>query len=121
MNGTMVLLRIVHIVCGVYWVGTVFFVAQFLEPIVRGAGPGGAPVIQGLQARKYFAFMPSIAGLSILSGAVMMWIDSSGFSAAWMASRPGMGFSTGALFAIAGLSVGMAVLRPAGERMQALM
>jgi hypothetical protein len=121
MNGTMLLLRVVHIVCGVYWAGTIFFIAQFLEPVVRGAGPAGAPVMQGLRARGYFAIMPSIAGISILSGAIMMWLDSSGFSAAWMSSRPGMGFSTGALFAIAGLIVGVAVLRPAGERMEAVM
>jgi hypothetical protein len=121
MNGTMLLLRVIHIACGVYWAGTAFFVAQFLEPVVRGAGPAGAPVMLGLQARKYFAIMPAIAGLSILSGAIMMWIDSSGFSAAWMSTRPGMGFSAGALFAIAGLIVGVSVLRPAGDQMQAVM
>jgi hypothetical protein len=117
----MLVLRVTHVVCGVYWAGTVFFVAQFLEPVVRGAGPAGGTIMQGLQARKYFAIMPSIAGLTILSGAAMMWIDSSGFNAAWMGSRLGMGLSTGALFAIAGLIVGVRVLRPAGEQMMALM
>jgi hypothetical protein len=121
MNGLMLVLRVTHVVCGVYWAGTVFFVAQFLEPVVRGAGPAGGTIMQGLQARKYFAIMPSIAGLTILSGAAMMWIDSSGFNAAWMGSRLGMGLSTGALFAIAGLIVGVRVLRPAGEQMMALM
>jgi hypothetical protein len=120
MNGLMLVLRVTHVVCGVYWAGTVFFVAQFLEPVVRGAGPAGGTIMQGLQARKYFAIMPSIAGLTILSGAAMMWIDSSGFNAAWMGSRLGMGLSTGALFAIAGLIVGVRVLRPAGEQMMAL-
>ena len=76
MNATVILLRLVHILCGVYWAGTIFFIAHFLEPVVRGAGPAGAPIMQGLQSRGYFAIMPAIAVLTLLSGGTLLWMDS---------------------------------------------
>ena len=120
MNATIIILRVLHILCGVYWVGTVFFIAQYFEPIVRGMGPAGAPIIQGLQARGYFSKMPIIAVITVLSGVGLLYIDSSGFSAAWMSSLTGVGLSIGALFGVAGLGVGLSVMRPTTVRMAKL-
>ena len=38
-------LRIAHIVTGAFWVGTVIFLAAFLLPSLRAAGPAAGPVM----------------------------------------------------------------------------
>ncbi len=120
MNAAMVVLRVVHIGCAVYWAGTMFFLATFLEPTTRAIGPAAAPVMQGLEQRGYFTVMPIIAVIAILSGATMLWIDSTGFSPAWMGSRAGMAYSTGGLAAVVALGIGLGVMRPTMLRVGAL-
>ena len=39
MHALQLVLRLVHIVFGVFWVGAAFFLAMFLEPSIRAAGP----------------------------------------------------------------------------------
>ena len=39
--GIILLLRVLHIVGGVFWVGTAVFIAAFLGPSLRAAGPAG--------------------------------------------------------------------------------
>lgn len=121
MNAFVIVLRIVHIGFGVFWAGTVLFIATYLEPTTRELGPGAAPVMQGLDRRGLFTTMPVIALIAILSGATLFWIDSAGFNPAWMGSRPGMAFSIGGLAAILALGVGFTVMRPAMMKMGALM
>ena len=52
MDITMVVMRTVHILLGVFWAGTFFFVVLFLEPSVRAAGLDGAKVMKGIQERR---------------------------------------------------------------------
>jgi len=120
MNAAMVVLRVVHIGCAVFWGGTMFFFATYLEPTTRGLGPAAAPVMQGLEKRGYFTVMPIIAAIAILSGATMLWIDSAGFSPAWMGSRAGMAYSTGGLAAVVALGIGLGVMRPTMLKVGAL-
>ncbi len=49
MNLLIVLLRLVHIVLGVLWVGMIAFMVVFLTPALRDAGPDGAKVMMALQ------------------------------------------------------------------------
>ncbi len=41
MHAVMIALRLLHILLGVFWAGTLFFIVTFLEPSVRAAGPEG--------------------------------------------------------------------------------
>src|SRR5512132_1177730 len=41
-------LRFTHIVVGVFWVGTIVFVAFYLLPTMRAVGPAAGPVMQEL-------------------------------------------------------------------------
>jgi hypothetical protein len=54
--------------------------------------------------------------LTVLSGLRLMWITSGGFSSAYFATAPGMGFGTAAGAAILALLLGMLVSRPAAMR-----
>ena len=89
MTGELLVLRLVHIVGGMIWVGTGVFNSFFLMPTLAQAGPAAGQVIAGLQKRRLFTFLPVVALLTILSGVRLMQITSAGFSPAWFASTPG--------------------------------
>ena len=120
MNSVMILLRLIHIVCGVFWAGALIFIATFLEPSVRAVGPEGGRVMLAIIRRRYLDIMPAIALLTILSGLAMMWKVSGGFSPEWMRSRYAMTLSLGASFALLAFIIGVFALRPAALRVSRL-
>ncbi len=121
MDLVVVILRLIHIVCGVFWAGTLMFVAIFLEPSVRAAGPNGASVMKGLLDRGYLTVMPVVAGLTILSGIDLMRRASGGFAGAWFASRLGLTLTIGAVAALIAFIIGVGVMRPAVLRVGRLL
>ena len=73
MDPLLIVLRVVHVVGGVFWGGAILFVVHFLEPAVRDAGPDGAKVMQALQKRRYLDVMPVVAALTVVSGYWLYW------------------------------------------------
>jgi len=112
----MLLLRVIHILCGVYWAGALFFVATFLEPSVRAAGPDGAKVMQSIMQRRFLDIMPAVALLTILSGIELYRRVSGGFAVAWITSGHGTSITVGAVAALVAFTIGVSVLRPAAKR-----
>lgn len=109
-------LRAVHIVCGVYWAGTMFFMATLLQPSVADSGPEGGKVMRSLMRRRFFEIIPAMAILTILSGVELFRRVSGGFASAWFASRPGASLTVGALAALVAFTIGMTVMRPSAKR-----
>jgi uncharacterized membrane protein len=120
MNVELVVLRVIHIYGGIVWAGTTLFVAFFLLPAMGLAGPAGAPVMGALVKRKLFTIIPIVAVITMLAGLRMLWLVSGGFSTQYFASRGGMTYATGAVFALAAFVVFMTVNHPAIGRMMAL-
>jgi uncharacterized membrane protein len=117
----MAVLRIIHIVAGVFWVGSVIFVAVILLPTLQAVGPSAGPVMEHLvQVRRLPARLMIAMALVILSGIALYWKDSDGFRSPWMRSGPGTVFGIGAVLAIASGLVGMTVSAPASRRMATL-
>jgi uncharacterized membrane protein len=111
-------LRILHIVVGVFWVGTVVFMAAFLTPSVRAAGPGGGAVFQQLMGvRRLPLWIMGAMVVTLLSGLGLYWRDSAGFQSAWLASGPGKVFGLGGAVAIGASILGLAVNMRAGRRL----
>ena len=113
MDFLLITARLVHIVLGAFWVGTMVFNAFFLGPSVRDAGPDGAKVMGALMRRRFMDVMPAVAGLTILSGLWLYWKMSNGFQSAYLHSAGGMTFALGGLLAITAFGLGLAVVRPA--------
>jgi len=105
--------RVLHVFLGVFWAGTLIFVATFLGPSVRDAGPDGAKVMAGLMRRRFLDIMPAVAVLTVLSGFYLYWRVSGGFQAEWMGSATGMTYGIGAVAALVALGLGLGILRPA--------
>jgi hypothetical protein len=115
-----IVLRLVHVLGGIFWVGSVTFNGVFLLPTLAGLGPAAGPVMAGLQRRRMPTVLPVVAVLTMLSGLRLLQLTSAGFSAEYFASGPGIAYSLGGLAAIAGFAVGMAFTRPAMLRAAAL-
>lgn len=114
----MIILRLIHILSGVFWVGSVIFVARFLVPAVRDSGPGGPAVMQQLtQVRGLPRALIGAALFTILSGIGLYAIDSGGFQSAWLASRQAMIFGLGGVLAIATFILGLLVNAPVGNQL----
>jgi uncharacterized membrane protein len=113
----LILLRLLHILGGVFWAGTLIFVALFLEPSVREAGPDGAKVMQALLRRKYLIILPLVALITIVAGILLLQRVSGGFDPLFMRSRTGMALSIGGGVAILAFLIGVLVMRPAVMRL----
>ncbi len=120
MTAEIIVLRLVHVLGGIFWVGSVTFNAAFLLPTLAALGPAAGPVMAGLQRRRMTTVLPTVAVLTILSGLRLLQVGSAGFAGDYFASGPGIAYSVGGLLAIAGFAVGMGFTRPAMARAGAL-
>ena len=109
-------LRLIHIILGVFWAGAIFFLVLFLAPAVQRAGPGGGKVMGEINEARFFQIMPLVALVTILSGAWLLWILTGGFEPDFMGSPWGISLSVGALAAIIAFVIGVFVMRPATTR-----
>lgn len=112
MDVYMVVLRIVHVLAGVFWVGagvTTFF---FVQPAAREMGPAAGPFMTHLAERKRLPeVMLGASGLTILAGLLMYWQVSDGFDADWIGSTYGLTITIGALTAIVAGGLGGPMVR----------
>ena len=113
-------LRLLHILSGVFWVGAVLFTARFLMPSLRAAGPAAGAVMAQLGQRRMPLVMMSTAFVTIASGIWLMLIDAAGAVGAWMRSGPGRTFALGGALAIITLVLGMTINMPAANRVAAI-
>ena len=116
----LLVLRLIHVVGGIVWVGSTFFSFIWLLPSVVKAGPAGGQVMVNLQKRHFMTVLPIVAILTMLSGVRLMQIVSSGFSAAYFRTPTGRGFAISALLSILAFLVGITVSRPATVRIAKL-
>lgn len=117
----LLVLRLIHILCGVLWAGWAFSLAMFIEPAGRAAGPAGGAFMQALTGKTKLVTVMTIAPiLVIVSGLWMLWIVSGGFDSAWVASLHGQATLLGSILGLAGFFYGMLMVRPLAQRMGAL-
>jgi uncharacterized membrane protein len=107
---TLIALRILHIVTGVFWAGAVFFIVSFLLPTFKAVGPDAGKVFAELRRRNMFNWIPAIALVTIITG-LWMYMLRMGTAANWAASREAMALGGGAVSAILALLIGTFVMR----------
>ena len=102
------LLRIVHIGAGAFWFGGVMMMAFFIAPTLREMGDAGPKFVAYLVRNlKFTTRMMAAAGLTVLAGFSLYWIDSQGFSSNWMRSGAGTGFGIGGVFGAVAFTYGI--------------
>ena len=117
MRAEFLVLRFVHIIAGIVWVGSGIFAAFFLIPALAANRQLMPAVMEGLQKRRVFIIVPTAGLLTILAGIRLLWIDSAGFAESYMQTGPGRAFSIGGTAAIIALLLQVFVARPAGVRL----
>jgi uncharacterized membrane protein len=121
-DASMVFLRIVHIVTGVIWVGSLFVVVVFVQPSAATLGAAGAPFMSELRRRRFVDVVFIDAVFTVVAGAFLYWHDWHTYPsfADWIDSSFGRALTVGALLAISGLGVAALVTRPTIVRLVSL-
>lgn len=117
MDILMVILRLIHIFAGVFWVGATFTLVRFIAPTVTSTGEVGQQFMAHMTSRTKFSQMMGLAGtLSLLSGLIMYYII---FFDRDVAINSGYGISmtVGAIFGFVTLVLGFAIQFRAIARM----
>ena len=92
-----IILRLVHIFGGVYWVGASFFMMTILGPAAAATGETGKQFMQHLSLRSRMSdFIGAAAALTFISGFALYWWLSD-FSMGWISSPYGLTLTLGAI------------------------
>jgi len=120
-SALMVILRLIHILGGVFWVGTVFFLAWFLLPANKTTGQAGLVVMQDvMMRRKLSVYLMAAMGLTILSGLLMYGRTIMITNGEWAHTTMAKVLGFGALCGIVGGGLGGSVSKATGLRMAAI-
>lgn len=113
MTTLVIVLRLIHIIGGVFWVGTALAMAFFVAPTVGATAEAGQKFMSHLLTQTRFTLTLIISGVStVLAGFALYWINSAGLTLrGWMESGTGMAFGIGGVFALFGLHFGLKVPR----------
>jgi uncharacterized membrane protein len=121
MNSLMLVLRLVHILAGIFWVGATLVLAAFLLPAARTVGPSAGPLIsQLMERRKLQLWINAAMTLAILAGLGLFGLDSRMSGGGFGRSATGITLSIGALLSIAAAGVGGAMGKPTGRKLGVL-
>lgn len=117
----LIILRILHIVAGVIWVGGAIVLAEFVLPSIKAAGPaGGAVMRQIVEVRKVPMIMTNLAWLTVVAGFALYYLNMRGSANNWGASATGMTFGIGGILAVIAVIIGATVSKPAADKLGAL-
>ncbi|HSB01442.1 MAG TPA: hypothetical protein VLE49_12385 [Anaerolineales bacterium] len=105
------LLRIIHIVGGVFWVGGSLVMTFFVVPTVGAMGESGQKFVGHLMNNlKFSSRMAAASGSTVLAGIILFGLDARA-GATWARSTFATGLSIGAGFALIGFVLGILVGR----------
>ena len=114
----MILLRLIHVMCGALVVGGVVLLNAFIMPAIGRAGPAGGQVIQQLTQRTaLMKYLPSVGGFAVLSGIALFVLDTKMSNGTFASSPMGMTYSIGGLAAALSLIIGSAMGARSGKEM----
>jgi hypothetical protein len=112
MKAEFLTLRLIHILGGIFWVGSMIFTTFFLAPVIRSSPAVAGQVMAGLQKRRLFIALPVVALLTIASGLRLLSIASIGFSKAYFSTPTGRTFAISAVAATIAFLLSLLISRP---------
>jgi uncharacterized membrane protein len=114
----MIVLRLIHILSGIFWLGAILVMTGFLLPAVRASGGEGARFMSHvMQQRRLQTYVLVAMVLTILAGLAMFGVLSSGGNGVWARSRMGMVLGIGAVLAIVASAAGSMISGPAARKL----
>lgn len=111
-------LRLVHIVAGVLWVGGAVIHTVFIEPSAKATSPESNRFMQYFMGQRRFnVFMAVSSALTVVAGGILFWNSSGGLRTQWMAAGPGLIFTIGSVAGVVVYLWGTLLIMPRGARM----
>ena len=117
MNILMIVLRLVHVLSGVFWAGATFVFASHVTPAVKATGPEGQKFMAHLSGRGRISDALGITGaLVVISGLTMYFLNR------WHLNTTlsGIALTLGALLGLAAFLHGAFVQRRAIDSMKTI-
>ena len=107
MNYLTLVLRLVHIIGGVFWVGAALLMNLFVGPSIRATGDGGKQFMGYFMVQTKFVTVMNVSVFAtLIAGFWLYGIDSQWLTSAWMHSGAGTGFGIGSFFGLIGFVTG---------------
>jgi hypothetical protein len=100
----MIVLRLLHIVAGVLWVGSSFLFVGFIGPSAAEVGPSAGPLLHAVvKKRKVAKTITGLSTVTVLAGWVMWFrnLDQFGSIGDWMGTNFGLVLTIGGVIATA--------------------
>jgi uncharacterized membrane protein len=119
----LIVFRIVHILAGIAWAGSVFMLVLFVQPTVAAIAPAGAPFMAELLGkRRLVDTLIGLGSTTVIGGLFLYWRDWHDFGSfgTWISSRFGATLTAGAVAAILALAIGIFGTRPNVTRLLSL-
>ena len=111
------ILRLIHIGVGVFWVGAVFTNVLFLQPTAAALGPDGGRFSYHLARHRRFSRVILVsAATTILAGIWLLWITTNGLDADQVFAPSRIGFTVGGIAAVLTFALGSLYIYPRTER-----
>lgn len=112
-----VLLRVVHIFAGVFWVGAAWLLTFFLGPAAQALGPDGGKFMGYLNTRLRLSIYISVAAvLTVLAGWALYFMN---WGMLWPDSKT-ITFAIGGVFGLIALGIGGGIVGPTSHKMTKL-
>jgi len=107
----MIIFRFLHIVAAAFWFGAATLFGAFLGPAAAEVGPSAGPLLTNMVVkRKISKVISGAGGLTLIGGAAIYWHDYQVFGHSslsdWLSLGMGLGFTIGAIAAIAAFYFG---------------
>ncbi len=110
----MIILRIIHIIGGVFWMGVGIMQVRFVAPTAQALGPDGQKFMANLvRCTRFAAVIGAASGLTLLSGLIMYVLIYPRLQAQ---PNYGLGITIGGLFGIVAFVIAVAMIgRPTSQ------
>ncbi len=115
----MIILRIIHIIAGVFWMGAGMMQVRFVAPTAQALGPDGQKFMAHLMQRtKFSAASGAASGLTLLSGLIMYALI---YDRMQVQPNYGLGITIGGVFGIIAFVIGTTMIGvPTGKMKKVL-
>jgi uncharacterized membrane protein len=116
-----VVLRLIHVVGGAFWLGAAVTMFLFLQPTAKATAPEGQRfMLHLLRDRRFSEVVLVAASLTAVAGAILFWRDTNGLDVDLMFQPQGLGFTIGGVAGGVALLLFLLVGYPAGRRLIAI-
>ena len=111
------IIRLLHVLLGVFWVGSVLFTVLILKPRLAKLGPNFEKPVMGALMPRVVPAMFASAVIVFITGSILTFNMRAGDLGSLLTTGWGLMISLGIVATLAAMSVGLGGLTPTGIKM----